>query len=164
MTFSNCNPLSGRCLRFVDALSLSAAALLVSAGAYAQPDAEYTLPAQPEQTHNLVYIIPGEPQISTLYYDGSQIVVETDTRWKFMDGSNTHGLTLEDLKWYADNHMAALENDPVLIIDNGTRGDGLDILYVDVDGSVPADALPAFSMAETYLENLFADDIQVICT
>jgi len=108
----------------------------------------------------LVYIIPGKPEISTLYFDGSQIEVQTEQRWRFMCGSDLVGLTLEDLRGYAEAHLAAFEDGPAVIVDNSGRGGGIDIVFL-AGGSVPTDALDALAVAEAYLESLFGDDILV---
>ncbi len=146
-------------------LCLPAAAVLVAAATYAQDPTAGGWPQVMDEavqgfSRAPVYIIPGKPEIATLYFDGSQIEVQTDQRWSFMCGSDLTGLTVEDLKAYAEAHLAALEGGPAVIVDDGTRDGGLDVVFY-ADGSVPSDALNALATTEAYLETLFADDIVV---
>ena len=108
----------------------------------------------------LIYIIPGKPQISTLYHDGSQIVIQEEQRWRFMCGSDVAGRTIDDLRRAAESHNAAFEDGPDVVIDSGVRTGGINIIY-NLDGSVPSAAYDAFTMAELLLESLFSDDIEV---
>lgn len=108
----------------------------------------------------LIYIIPGKPQISTLYHDGSQIVIQEEQRWRFMCGSDVTGLTIDDLRFYAERHNAEFEGGPAVVIDTGTRGGGINIIF-NLGDSVPSEAYDAFVMAEVLLENLFRDEIEV---
>ena len=110
-----------------------------------------------------IYIIPGKSELSTLYFDGSEIEIQSEERWRFMCGSDLVGLTPNDLRQYAERHHAAFEDGPAVIVDNGGRGAGLDLIY-NCDGSVPSEALSAFAVAEAYLESLFSDDITVTVT
>jgi len=146
---------------FVCCVSVSAAVVLVAPAALAQ---EMTPvgpgPSQVELPRFLQYVISGEPEVSTLYFDGSQIEVQTEERWRFMCGSDLTGLTVDDLRRYAERHRAAFENGPAVVIDSGGRGAGIDLVY-NCDGSVPSGALSAFAMAEAYLESLFSDGITV---
>jgi hypothetical protein len=107
------------------------------------------------------YVVPGEAQISTMYHDGSQIVVESEGRWSLVCGSNPTGVTAEDLRIWAELHEAAMREGPVTIIDNpNPRGTQVNIVFA-LGGSVPSGAVPAFAMAEAYLEDKFSDDITV---
>ena len=143
-------------------LSLSAAILLAPTAALAHDNPILIDPSgfSQDPSRNLVYIIPGKPEISTLYFDGSQIEIQTEQRWTFMHGSDLTGLTIEDLKWYAENHLAAFENGPAVIVDSGGRDGGINIVY-NCDETVPSGALSALAMTETYLEGLFSDNITV---
>ena len=107
-----------------------------------------------------VYVVPLKPEISTLYSSGEQIVIEGEDRWRFMCGSNWTGLTKADLEAVAEAHYAAFEFGPTFIVDSGTRGAGINIVY-STDGSVPAAALAGFSTAELYIEDQFSDLITV---
>ncbi|MBU0617338.1 MAG: NF038122 family metalloprotease [Planctomycetes bacterium] len=77
-----------------------------------------------------------------------------------MSGSDLTGLTLDDLRQYAESHHAAFENGPAVIVDSGGRDGGIDLVY-NCAASVPSEALSAFAVAEAYLEGLFSDDITV---
>lgn len=114
-----------------------------------------------ERNRALTYVIPDKPELSSLYFDGNQIEVQTEERWRFMCGSDLTGLTFADLKAIADAHRAKF--DDVIIIDGNTRGAGIDIIF-STDSSVPAGALSGFALAETYIEGLFSDPITVSVT
>jgi hypothetical protein len=106
------------------------------------------------------YVIPGKPQISTLHSDGSQVIVDSETVWRFMCGSDTSGLSVGDLEGIALQHGAEMQAPGVRIVDSGLRDGGLDLIFV-LSGNVPSQAVPAIAEAEAYLEGLFADPITV---
>ena len=106
-----------------------------------------------------LYVIPGKPEISTLYFDGRQIEVQTEERWQFIDGSDLAGLTLDDLIHSVETHYVMLENGPDVVIDNPRRTGGIDLVF-NTSG-FPAEATAAFAMAESYYESLFSDNITV---
>jgi hypothetical protein len=159
---------AGRAASHVRFLGLSAAVLLAVAAAQGQDGAASAGPQQSaidmlrQLSRGPVYVIPGKPEISTLYFDGSQIEIQTEERWKFACGSDLTGVTLEDLIQSAETHYAMLEDGPDVIIDTGQRSGWIDIVY-NTSG-FPADALDAFAMAEAYLESLFSDDMTVTCS
>jgi hypothetical protein len=107
-------------------------------------------------THWPTYVVPGQPEFSTLYHDGRQVLVQTEERWKLACGSNPAGVTDADLQRLAERHAAAMKDGPIVVVDAGKRGRGMDIIF-NLDGSVPPAAVPGFAMAEAYLESLFAD-------
>jgi hypothetical protein len=143
----------------------SLAAALTATAAFAQTHG--TLPGAPPQLQRVAgtvwptYVVPGEPEISTLYYDGSQIVVETEGRWSLAIGSDPTGVTAEDLKTWAERHEALMNDGPVTIVDNPNRSRTNIHIVFHADGSVPADAVAALSIVEAYLESLFSDPITV---
>ncbi len=114
-----------------------------------------------ERNRALTYVIPGKPETSTLYFDGSQIEVQTEERWHYMCGSDLTNATFEDLKAVADAHHAAWED--AIIVDGNKRGAGIDIVY-STDSSVPANALAGFALAEAYIEAQFSNPITVTVT
>lgn len=105
------------------------------------------------------YTIPGKPEISTLYADGSQIVIDTFQRWELIIGSNPGGVTALDLAAWAGNHEIAMAEGPITVVDSGVRS-GLNIVY-NLDASVPSGAVPSFGLAEAYLESQFSDVLTV---
>jgi hypothetical protein len=140
--------------------------LLAGVASFPQPVAGQELvPVGPRQSQfDLpcfpLYIIPGKTEASTLYFDGSETEVQTEERWRFIPGSEPIRLTVDDLRRYAENHHAAFESGPAVIIDSGTRGAGIDIVF-NCDASVPSNALNAFATAEAYLESVFGDNMAV---
>jgi len=143
------------------AAGLSLAALTFAHAQEIDVDPAGTFSTLPETTLVVPsYVIPGKSEFSTLYFDGSQIQIETFERWKFICTSDLTGLTSEDLRRLADEHYRLMEEGPVVVIDGGTRQAGINIIY-NADGSVPANALSGFALAEAYLETQFGDDITV---
>ncbi len=111
----------------------------------------------------LWHVIPGKPELSTLYADGTVIEVQTEQRWRFMCGSDLSNVTIDDLRSVADAHEASFKD--VVIIDNGGSGraGNLDVVY-SLDSSVPSGAVSGFALAEAYLEAQFSDDITITNT
>ena len=107
-----------------------------------------------------IYVIPGQSELSTLYFDGSQIEVQTEQRWRFMDGYDPAELSLDDLIRFATNHASEMDQGPAIIVDRGLRGDGFNIVY-NLGASVPTEAVNSFALAEAYLEDLFGDNMTV---
>jgi len=123
-------------------------------------DPQQQMPGPHPVPQHLLYIIPGESQLCTLYFDGSQVELPTEQRWRFMCGSDVTGRTLEELRAYAHSHLLALEDGAEFVVNNGTRDGGLDIVFY-ADASVPSEALSALALAEEYLESLFGDAFTV---
>jgi hypothetical protein len=109
------------------------------------------------------YTVSTGSEPSALYYDGSEIVVETFDRWKLICGSNPLGASDADLKTWADHHYQAIAAGPVRVIDDAPGSRGLNLVFV-ADGTVPSAAVTALGVAEAYLESLFADPITVTIT
>ncbi len=105
------------------------------------------------------YVVPGESQVSTLYADGSQIVIQTEQRWKLMCGSAPVA-GVDDLRTWATHHQLEMQNGPVRVIDTPNRNRAIDIIF-NAGPSVPTEAEVALGIAEAYLESLFADTITV---
>ena len=105
-------------------------------------------------------VIPGQPEVSAIYADGSVVTVDTEDRWKFMCGSNLAGQTAEDLADFAANHIQAIETGPITVVDSRTRSGGLNIVF-NTDSSVPYYAINGLAIAEAYLESMFGDDITI---
>jgi hypothetical protein len=150
-----------RYARLILRLSLLVALVLVSTEAAAQG----LTPVGPgrdqlELPHFPLYVIPGKPEMSMLYFDGSELEIQTEERWRFMCGSDLTGRTLDELRDYAERHHAEFENGPAVIVDSGRRGAGIDLVY-ECGTSVPTEALGGFALAEAYLESLFSDNITV---
>ena len=106
------------------------------------------------------YVIPGPTELSTLYADGSEILVETNEVWRLMCGSDWTGVTSDDLSQIAQRHYVSQAAGPKIPVDTPKRGAGINIIF-NADGTVPAEALSALALAEAYLENQFADVISV---
>ncbi len=117
-------------------------------------------PTAPPPAGIPVYIVSLEPELSTLYCDGSQIEIQSEAHWRFMCNSDLRGRTALELEQIAHAHDAVLADGPVLTVDQRIRGAGINIVF-NLGGSVPSAAIPAFAAAETYIENLFSDPITV---
>jgi len=117
-------------------------------------------PTAPPSSGIPIYVVPLEPEISTLYCDGSQIEIQSEAHWRFMCNSDPRGRTTLELEQIAHAHDAVLAEGPVLTVDRRIRGAGINIVF-NLGGSVPSAAIPAFAAAETYIENLFSDPITV---
>jgi hypothetical protein len=139
--------------------------------AFAQPVQQAEQPAAPLTPAQAIqralrppsYIVPQGTEISTLYVDGSQEEIQIEDRWRFVCGSNTIGMTSEDLQAIAEAHAAEMADGPAVIVDSGQRGAGINIVF-SLGASVPAAAIPAFAMAESYIESKFANPITVTVT
>lgn len=156
--------------RGFDAISVFAILLgttLCALPAFAQPQ-QPAGPVPPAQAalqalRPPTYIVPQGTETSMLYFDGSEQEIELEDRWRFVCGSNTIGMTAADLRTFAEAHEAELAGGAAVIVDSGRRGAGINIVF-SLGGSVPAAAVPAFAMAESYIESKFADPITVTVT
>jgi hypothetical protein len=140
----------------------SLAGLLLSATALAQSSSPAGAPAQAGAAPVWpMYVVPGEPDVCTLYSDGSQVVAETEGQWKLIGGSDPAGVTTADLKTWAERHEALLREGPVTIIAAPDRGrTSINVVY-HAGGGVPPAALPALAAGATYLSSLFSDPITI---
>ena len=102
---------------------------------------------------------------STIYAHGRTTVVDWFSAWHPMCGSLPHALTTEGLGAIAKAHCAEVaEEDSVRIIDtprDGIAGESTNFVFI-LGSSVPAAAIPAFTIAEQYLESQFHNPIAVI--
>jgi hypothetical protein len=132
-----------------------AVALLLAAAAVAQNKAAdgAATPVTPWP----VYIVPGEPDLCTLYHDGSQVVAETEGQWKLICGSDPTGVTVADLKTWAEQHEAILRDGPVTIIAAPRQTTTLNVVYHAA--GVPPGALQALTDGAAILNSLFSDPI-----
>ena len=146
-------------------MAAAAAALWIGSAAWASdtgtlPSQGHAVPAQPTALWP-TYVIPGQPEVSTLYADGNRIVVDTDERWRLMCNSNPNGISSDDLRRFAEQHEAAMAAGPVWAIENPDRDrTNINIVY-HVDASVPPAAAAALAVGEAYIETLFANSITV---
>ena len=116
-------------------------------------------PAVESPVRGPTLVIAGEPEVSTIYADGSRIMVETSERWKLVCGSNLSGVSEFDLRLWADRHYLEMAAGSVVVLDSG-RDAGLDLVF-NIGSSVPTAARPAITRAEQYLEGLFGDAVTV---
>lgn len=107
-----------------------------------------------------VYVIPGPSESSTLYADGSQIIVETKEVWHPMCGSVTTGVTSDDVRRWAERHNQLMATEPTIAVDTPKRGGGINIVF-NANASVPTEAVASLALAEAYLESQFSDPITV---
>jgi hypothetical protein len=159
MNLPSCTTQSLKPTRLAGGVTLLAVLLFASA-AYAQRDLVAVGQDPADLWRPPIYVIPGKPAIATLYYDGRQVELASEARWRFTDGTDLTGLTVDDLRWFAENHYAMMEEGPVIVIDNTLRDGGFNVVY-NAEGGVPSEALDSMAMAEAYLESLFNDDIRV---
>lgn len=149
----------------VAAPTLALALLLAApAGAEDAPDA----PARPvaglmADGKSPFLRIPGAPGESTLYATGERIMLESETVWRYICGSDTTGRNADDLQRIAAAHAAEFA-DPstVRIVDSGARG-AFNVVF-QLAASVPAAAVPSFAQAEAYIESHFEDASTVTVT
>lgn len=109
------------------------------------------------------------PQTATLYATGEQVeLTQNHTIWHAMCGSNELTMTPEMLADIATAHEQDVANSQangtMTIVDNTDyrlRGTGgINIVY-QLSGSVPAQAVQSFAIAEQYIESVFGDPITV---
>ncbi len=154
---------TGREHRHSTARRLTVAALAAGplvTGAWAQQQGGLPHPLSNETYRGLLHVIPMGTELSTLYADGSEIEVEIEDRWRFICGSDVNGMTVDVLAEIAERNYQAFEDGPVIVVDSGVRGAGVDIVY-NLDGTVPSQAVSGFGIAEAYLESLFSDAVTV---
>jgi hypothetical protein len=142
----------GRLIGFSAAALLSALALAQGTPA---TDAPTAVPrAWP------IYTVPGEPDLCTLYYDGSQVVAETEAEWKLVCGSNPAGVTVADLKDWAERHEALMREGPVTIVAAPNRSRTSINIVFHATGA-PPEAVAALAVGAAYLDSLFSDPITI---
>ncbi|MCK4874085.1 MAG: NF038122 family metalloprotease [Phycisphaerales bacterium] len=141
---------------FLSSAAIVAGLTAAVAGQALPPTVDTDIHTQP-----IVYIVPGLPQISTLYADDRSVMIETEQVWRFMCGSDTTGKTVADLKRIAEQTQDAFAAGGGSIVNTGLRGAGIDIIF-NLSGNVPAEAIDAIAASEVYLEGLFSDPITVL--
>jgi hypothetical protein len=129
---------------------------------------------QPARAPRFVQPLPDST--SRLYATGEVIPITQETRWRFMCGSDTTGMTDADLQAIADNHAAqvaaAEANGTMIVVDrqaeakrNGSfqsRGVGLDVVFNITGG--PVGSAASFAAAEAYMEGFWDDPITITFT
>ena len=106
------------------------------------------------------YVIPGPTEISTVYADGRETEVQTEEVWKLICGSDSFGVSSDDLRRWAENHEQQMAIGPVTQIGSPALRSGFTVVF-NADATVPAEALTAFATAKAYLETLFSNPITV---
>ncbi len=109
-----------------------------------------------------MYIEEGPRLPSTLYFDGSQIEVETEIITRMSCFDHDSGMTLADLKEASRQaERLQLETQPIIVNDRGAeRGAGLNIVF-NVFGGPPANVLTAIEESAQYIESQFSDPLTV---
>ncbi len=100
---------------------------------------------------------------STLYASGGEVETDWIAVWHAMCGSRRGGLTAQDLTSIAKVHTEQLGGpEGVTIVDTPPNGvaSNMNVVFV-LAASVPATAVPAFALAEQYLEAQFTDSVVV---
>lgn len=108
----------------------------------------------------LILVEPGPIEQAVLYTDGSMIKLETETVWRYMCGSNTADLTIEDMRTHVQRIQAGFaegrnDNPPA-----AASGAGLNIVW-SIGGGLSAEAQTALETAAQYIEGQFGDPITV---
>lgn len=104
-------------------------------------------------------------QVSTEYATGREVVTQWMEAWRPMCGSRGT-MTNADLATCASVHEADFA-DPSQVVTVDTPQDGLAAtlnIVFSLGASVPSAAVPAFTIAEQYLESQFTDPITVTIT
>ncbi|GAB5496506.1 MAG: hypothetical protein Phyf2KO_15860 [Phycisphaerales bacterium] len=104
--------------------------------------------------------IPGKAAQTERYADGSAATLQSETVWRYMCGSDTSGLTNDDLLASAQSH-AALVAQGVTTIDNTAGRGGINVIF-NVSGSLPGGAAGALSLAEAHIESTFNDPTTIV--
>ncbi len=101
---------------------------------------------------------------------GERVGVSTSTRWGFVCGSDTRGLTAADLERMAAAHEAEFAGVALEGAGGGPGTGGFTprvgpiVINYQLGASVPAAAAPSFALAKAYLESKFRDAITVTVT
>lgn len=103
---------------------------------------------------------PLPAEMSTLYATGEKVIADqNEERWRPMC-FNRAPLTEAQIRAIRAEHKAKFSNEPVIVVDSGNRGAGINIVF-NLAGSVPSAAVTSFTIAEAYLESQFSDPITV---
>jgi len=105
-----------------------------------------------------VHDVPGG-----IYTTGEQVTLPVKQVWRPMCGSDTRGMTPDDLKAIAEAHEKRFA-DPknIRVVDTPHYGPrtNVNIVY-NLDATVPAAAVASFATAEAYIESQWSDPITV---
>ncbi len=104
--------------------------------------------------------IQGRDAVTERYADGSVASLPSETVWRYMCGSDTTGLTNDDLIAALENHEALVAQGVTTVNNTAGRG-GIDVIF-NVSGSIPGGATGALSLAETLIESTFNDPTTVV--
>jgi hypothetical protein len=109
-------------------------------------------------TSPMTYTIDTGPQVCTVYGTNENVVLPTQTKWRFMCGSDTAGKTEAELRKISADHEAQFGPGTRIVSVSPGYGEraGLTVNFV-LAASVPAAAIPSFTRAATYLQAQFAD-------
>ena len=147
-------------VRSAIAIALAVAGLGVSTGSTDdRPDVPERTLASTEPSALVVH--PSIP--STLYASGTEVETDWIAVWHAMCGSRRGGLQPKDLASIAKVHVGQVASpEGVTIVDTPPNGvaANLNVVFV-LAASVPATAVPAFALAEQYLESKFTDSVTV---
>lgn len=113
------------------------------------------------QPDRLILVEPGPIEQAVLYADGSSINLESETVWRYMCGSNTADLTIEDMRTHVQRIQAgfaeARNDDPPAAASSET---GLNIVW-SIGTGLSTEARAALETAAQYIERQFGDPITV---
>ncbi len=141
----------------------AAAGFAVAASALAQ-DGAGALEMLKRATAPIEFVTDQADEAFTNYATGQPEVHRTETRWRFVCGSDTSGLTSDDLRRIAAEHERQFRDRAnVVVIDtprDGFAARGLFNVIFNVTGG-PAGNLDSFAIAEQYLESKFTDNVTI---
>ena len=118
----------------------------------------------PRQLPSPFFREPGPKEKSTLYVDGSEIELPTETVWRPACGSDTSKMTVEDLQRLArsSREAAALHPWTGQIHGGVAAGQiGFDLVF-NITSTLPPGALDAVHAVEQYIEGLFSNPVTVV--
>ncbi|MCP4592590.1 MAG: hypothetical protein GY842_17800 [bacterium] len=109
----------------------------------------------------VIVVEPGPTLPSVLYANGSQVEVSTSTRVRYICGSNTTGLTAENLR---QDYLAVREifenGEGIQVISGGGPRAGLNLVF-NVTSGLPAGAQDALDEVATQIETILSDNVTV---
>jgi hypothetical protein len=119
--------------------------------------------AQIAQPH---LVIQDPDAVAELYATGEIVSLPAETRWRYMCGSDTTGLTNADLAAVMQGHedivaAASAGEAPSMVIDTGFSRGGLNVIF-NVSGSIPSGAAAALAECEAVIESNFSDPSTVV--
>jgi len=110
-----------------------------------------------------VLIEPGPLEATTLYHTADEVMVTTETRFRFICGSDVANLTVDDLHTAVETHRQIMEDtDQVISVgaDASLRGAGLNVIF-NIGGGVPNDAIIALEEVSAFYQTAFTDPVNV---